>query len=67
MSSVMSKLFGGTPKQPHVAGPATPVDPKAGQGANDELMARLAKLRRANMVSDLSAPNIRRRQLGAGV
>lgn len=43
------------------------VDEKQSITARDEVLKRLAKLRRATLTSELSEPNIRRRKLGAGV
>ena len=64
----ISKLFGKTPRAPaRVQQPAKPVTQQETQGARDELLKRLAKLRRATVTSELTTPNIKRRQLGAGV
>ena len=68
MSSLISRLFGGKPKPPtRISQPATPVSGEETEGARDEVLRRLARLRRATLTSELSNPNIRRRQLGAGV
>jgi len=64
----ISKLFGGKPRPPvRVSQPAAPVTGLETAGANDELLRRLAKLRRATIASELSAANVKRKVLGAGV
>ena len=69
MSSVISSLFGGKPRRPdRVSQPAKQVTGADTQVARDELLSRMAKLRAANVRdTELSNPNIKRRQLGAGV
>ncbi len=60
------KLFGEKPKPPTaVAQPATVVTQPANI-ARDDVLKRLAKLRRATQLSELSQPNVKRTTLGAG-
>ncbi len=43
------------------------VDQRKSIRARDDLLARLAKMRRATMASELTTPNVKRKVLGAGV
>ena len=54
------------PKMPTPSPAPARVNERQAIGARDDLIKRLAKLRRATVVSELSTPNIRRKQLGAG-
>lgn len=54
------------PKPIKVSPEPAKVDEKQGIMARDEALKRLAKIRRATLVSELSRPNVKRRQLGAG-
>jgi len=67
MSNVISSLFGKAPRAPRVmAAAAEPVTRDQTEGTRDELLRRMAKLRRATLTSELSNPNIKRKTLGAG-
>jgi len=70
MSSLISGLFGGKPKAPtQVSQAPTPITGQDTQGARDDVLRRLAKLRAGNVAREgaLSAPNVKRKVLGAGV
>lgn len=70
MSDVFSNLFGKKPKQPQppiLTGKHLVIGEKESTYARDDLLRRLAKLRRATLTSELSNPNVRRKMLGAGV
>jgi hypothetical protein len=66
MSSVLSSLFGGQPQMPKTVLTPQTVEKQQAEYSRDEVLARLAKLRRATLVSDLSQPNVKRKMLGAG-
>lgn len=66
MSNTLSSLFGGKPRRPTVVAQTKAVEQKGADIARDELLKRLAKLRRATQLSQLSEPNIKRTTLGAG-
>lgn len=66
MSNALSSLFGGKPRAPTAVATAKPVEQKGADIARDELLKRLAKLRRATQVSQLTEPNVKRTTLGAG-
>lgn len=66
MSGTLSKLFGDKPTRPTAVPTAQPVTKERGDIAKDELLKRLATLRRASMTSDLSVANVKRKTLGAG-
>ena len=63
----MSSLFGSKPKMPNISPTPIPVNQRQSIMAGDQVLARLAKLRRATVTSELSNPNIKRKVLGAGV
>ena len=68
MVNAISGLFGKKPQQP--AAPAAQplrITAKDTEGARNETLARLAKLRYATRKSDLSQPNVKRKTLGAGI
>lgn len=67
MTSVLSSLFGKAPKMPRPSPAPVKVDEKQAIMSRDKILKRLAKLRRATITSELTQPNIRRKQLGAGV
>ena len=60
-------LFGSKPKMPNIDPRPIPVNAKQSISARDQLLNRLAKLRRATVTSELSNPSIKRKVLGAGV
>ena len=60
-------LFGSKPKMPNIDPRLIPVNAKQSISARDQLLNRLAKLRRATVTSELSNPSIKRKVLGAGV
>jgi len=60
-------LFGGRPKLPTIDPKPIPVNDKQSIVARDQVLNRLAKLRRATVTSQLSDPSIKRKVLGAGV
>ena len=58
------------PKRPdRINQPASPVTDQDTQGAKDDVLRRMAKLRAANTAREgaLTAPNVKRKVLGAGV
>ena len=63
----MSSLFGSKPKMPTIDPKPIPVNQRQSIMAGDPVLARLVKLRRATVTSELSNPNIKRKVLGAGV
>ena len=68
-----ASIYGATRKGPgpptQVMQTATPITGQETQGAKDEVLRRLAKLRAANVTREgaLSTPNVKRKVLGAGV
>jgi len=60
-------LFGGKPKIPNIDPRPIPVNQRQSIRARDQVLNRLAKLRRATVTSELSNPSIKRKVLGAGV
>ena len=67
MSGVISSLFGKKPKLTQTVVEPEKVQSGAGDAAANDVMVRLAKLRRATMASNIQAPaNIKRNRLGAG-
>ena len=62
----ISGMFGGKPDVPDVSPEPLKVDEKQSYRARDQMLKKLAKLRRATLTSQLSDPNIKRKQLGAG-
>lgn len=62
----MSGWFGRKQSAPQIVAQPTPVTQVKADIERDELLKRLAKLRRATLVSQLSQPNVKRRTLGAG-
>ena len=65
---VISKLFGGKPKAPdRVSQPGKPITDTDVKGTRDDVLRRMAKLRRANVTSELTNPNVKRKVMGAGV
>lgn len=63
----MNDIFGRAPSVPRPSPTPMKVDHRKSIWARDEVLRRLAKMRRATMVSQLSTPNVKRKQLGAGV
>ena len=63
----MSSLFGDRPKLPTIDPKPIPVHGKQSIMARDQVLNRLARLRRATVTSELSNPSIKRKTLGAGV
>lgn len=62
----MSGWFGRKQHAPQIVSEPTAVQAGRADIAKDEILKRLAKLRRATQVSQLSEPNVKRTQLGAG-
>ena len=63
----MGNLIGRSPSIPRPSPAAIAVNQSQSIRAGDEALKRLAKIRRATMASELTTPNIKRKQLGAGV
>lgn len=63
----MSNLFGKAPKVPTPSPTAIKVNQGQSIRAQDDTLTRLAKMRRATIASELTTPNVKRKQLGAGV
>ena len=58
-------LFGRKPKIPTIDPKPIKVDQAKSIRARDDLLARLAKMRRATMASELTTANVKRKVLGA--
>ena len=67
MTSALSGLFGKPPDTPAVTPPPTQITGKQTESTRDEVLRRLAKIRRATVTSELSSPNVKRKMMGAGV
>ena len=63
----MGNMFGKSPSIPRPSPAAVKVDQGQSVRARDDALKRLAKMRRATMASELTTPNVKRKQLGAGV
>ena len=63
----MGNMFGKSQSIPRSSPAAVKVNQGQSVRARDDVLKRLAKMRRATMASELTTANVKRKQLGAGV
>jgi hypothetical protein len=64
---IIMDMFGKSPRAPRPSPAAVKVNQSQSVRARDDVLKRLAKVRRATIASELTPANVKRKQLGAGV